>query len=53
MAREHVNACNNLIALLHHYCQDTRERWWPLPVPSLDLNLFYACHATIHHTGSS
>lgn len=48
MAREHVNSCNNLIALLRHYFPDSKEAWWPLPVPSVDLNLFFAFHATIN-----
>ncbi len=47
MAREHVNSCNNLIAILRHYFQGATESWWPLPVPSIDLNLFFAFHATI------
>ncbi len=47
MAREHVNSCNNLIALLRHYYPGAKESWWPLPVPSIDLNLFVVCHATI------
>lgn len=47
MAREHVNACNNLLAILRHYFPDGREAWWPLPVRSMDLNLFVAFHATI------
>src|SRR5512146_3078203 len=34
MAREHVNSCNNLIALLRHYFPDRIEAWWPLPIPS-------------------
>lgn len=48
MAREHVNACNNLIALLRHYFSDHTEAWWPLPIPSIDLNLFFVFHATIN-----
>lgn len=47
MAREHVNPCNNLIAILRHYFPDSREAWWPFPIPSIDLNLFFAFHATI------
>lgn len=47
MAREHVNSCNNLIALLRHYFPDRTERWWPFPIPSIDLNLFFAFHAVI------
>lgn len=42
MAREHVNGCNNLIALLRHYFPIARESWWPMPIASIDLNLFFA-----------
>ncbi|HMW55300.1 MAG: class I SAM-dependent methyltransferase [Candidatus Accumulibacter phosphatis] len=45
MAREHVNSCHNLVALLRHYFNDAKEAWWPFPVPSIDLNLFFAFHA--------
>lgn len=48
MAREHVNSCNNLIALLRHYFPDRCEAWWPLPIPSIDLNLFFVCHAVVN-----
>ena len=47
MAREHVNSCNNLIAILRHYFPEAKEAWWPLPVPSIDLNLFFVFHATV------
>lgn len=47
MAREHVNSCNNLIALLRHYFPDRTESWWPFPIPSIDLNLFFVCHAVV------
>lgn len=47
MAREHVNSCNNLIAILKHYFKVSQDAWWPFPVNSIDLNLFYAFHATI------
>lgn len=47
MAREHVNSCNNLIAFLRHYFPGSQEAWWPFPIPSVDLNLFFAFHATI------
>jgi ubiquinone/menaquinone biosynthesis C-methylase UbiE len=45
MAREHVNACNNLIAILRHYFSQADERWWPTAIPSIDLNLFFSFHA--------
>lgn len=47
MAREHVNSCNNLIALIRHYFPERTEGWWPLPIPSIDLNLFFVCHALV------
>ncbi|MDD2759412.1 MAG: class I SAM-dependent methyltransferase [Methylomonas sp.] len=50
MAREHVNSCNNLLALLRHYFPDRTETWWPFPVPSVDLNLFFVCHAVVEKT---
>jgi phosphatidylethanolamine/phosphatidyl-N-methylethanolamine N-methyltransferase len=51
MAREHVNSCNNLIAILRHYLPEAREGWWPLPVPSIDMNLFFAFHALVQKPG--
>lgn len=48
MAREHVNSCNNLIAILRHYFPESKEAWWPFPVASIDLNLFFAFHAVIN-----
>jgi len=47
MAREHVNSCNNLIALLRYYFPIRTEAWWPFPIPSIDLNLFFVCHAIV------
>lgn len=48
MAREHVNSCNNLVAILRHYFPGSKEAWWPLQIPSIDLNLFFAFHATVN-----
>jgi ubiquinone/menaquinone biosynthesis C-methylase UbiE len=48
MAREHVNSCNNLIALLRHYFPVSNDAWWPWPVASIDLNLFYAYNTIIN-----
>ena len=47
MAREHVNSCNNLIAILRHYFPAAKEAWWPFPIPSIDLNLFFVFHASV------
>lgn len=48
MAREHVNPCNNLVVLLKHTFPDARTIWWPTHIPSMDINLFFAFHATVH-----
>lgn len=48
MAREHVNSCNNLIAILWHYFPDSEHAWWPFPISSIDINLFYAFHTKIN-----
>lgn len=48
MAREHVNSCNNLVALLRHYFPNSKEAWWPFQISSMDLNLFFACHSSIN-----
>jgi phosphatidylethanolamine/phosphatidyl-N-methylethanolamine N-methyltransferase len=52
MAREHVNSCNNLIAILRHYFPEAKEAWWPLPISSIDLNLFFVFHATVSKQGN-
>jgi ubiquinone/menaquinone biosynthesis C-methylase UbiE len=48
MAREHVNSCNNLIAILRHYFPGAKEAWWPLPISSIDINLFFSFHAKVN-----
>jgi ubiquinone/menaquinone biosynthesis C-methylase UbiE len=48
MAREHVNSCTNLLALIRHYFSDRNEMWWPLRIPSVDLNLLFACNICVH-----
>jgi phosphatidylethanolamine/phosphatidyl-N-methylethanolamine N-methyltransferase len=52
MAREHVNSCNNLIAILRHYFPQRREGWWPFPVPSMDLNLFFVFHTIVSQSSN-
>lgn len=47
MAREHVNSCNNLVALMRHYFPESIEGWWPLQIASMDLNLFFVCHIAV------
>ncbi len=51
MAREHVNPCNNLMAILRHYFPNAQESWWPTRLPAMDLNLFVAFHAVVEKSG--
>lgn len=44
MAREHVNSINSLVAFIHYYFDNIVESWRPFYIPSMDINLFYACH---------
>jgi ubiquinone/menaquinone biosynthesis C-methylase UbiE len=47
MAREHINAINNLVAFVQYYFKGrVQELWRPMAVPSMDLNLFYIAHIT-------
>lgn len=52
MAREHVNSCTNLVALLRHYFLNSKEAWWPFLIPSVDLNLFFSFNAVISKEGA-
>lgn len=47
MAREHVNPINNLIAFIEYYFAEKKVRWYPFPIPSIDMNLFYVCHIKV------
>lgn len=48
MAREHINAINNLIALIEFYFQGQyHSQWYPFPFSSTDLNLFFSCNIRI------
>lgn len=47
MAREHINAINNLVAFVRHFFPRVEEQWLPFRVPSMDLNLFYITHIEI------
>lgn len=45
MAREHINAINNLVSFVQYYFpHERKEQWLPLRIPSMDLNLFYIAH---------
>jgi hypothetical protein len=47
MAREHVNAINNLVSLVRYYFRNVSEEWLPFRIPSMDLNLFYVAHIRV------
>lgn len=53
MAREHVNPVGNLIAILRHYFPQASQAWWPLPIASVDVNLFFAFHAVMDKTSDT
>jgi ubiquinone/menaquinone biosynthesis C-methylase UbiE len=42
MAMEHVNSITNLTSIIAHFFPRRTEYWWPLRLPSTDLNLIYA-----------
>lgn len=42
MAREHVNSIFNLSEILKYHFPRREVTWWPLRIPSPDLNLIYA-----------
>ena len=47
MAREHINPVNNLVSFLRFYFgEEISEKWLPLRISSMDVNLFYIAHIT-------
>ena len=42
MAREHVNSIHNLANILRFHFPTREITWWPLRIPSPDLNLIYS-----------
>jgi phosphatidylethanolamine/phosphatidyl-N-methylethanolamine N-methyltransferase len=47
MAMEHVNSITNLTAIIGHFFPKRTEYWWPLRLPSTDLNLIYAVNIQV------
>lgn len=47
MAREHVNSIFNLVTFIDYYFADVKTSWWPLRIPTPDLNLIYAANITV------
>jgi phosphatidylethanolamine/phosphatidyl-N-methylethanolamine N-methyltransferase len=41
MAREHINPIQNLVTFIEYYFDNTSSSWWPIRLPSFDLNLIY------------
>jgi len=48
MAREHVNSCVNLIAILRHHFPNCIVNWWPTRIASTDINLFAGLNLSIN-----
>jgi ubiquinone/menaquinone biosynthesis C-methylase UbiE len=46
-AREHVNSIYNLRTFIEYYFNEVAVTWWPLRVPSPDLNLLYIAHIKV------
>lgn len=47
ISREHINPINNLVSFIRSYFNDIDEKWYPLRIPSIDLNLFYIVNIRI------
>jgi ubiquinone/menaquinone biosynthesis C-methylase UbiE len=47
MAREHVNPINNLVSFVRYHFPNAQEKWLPLKIASIDLNLFYVVNLKI------
>ena len=47
IAREHLNACYRLVALIKHYFPNVEDHWYPMRLPFHHINLVYACTITI------
>lgn len=47
IAREHINPINNLVSFVRYYFPVAREKWLPVKIPSIDLNLFYIVNITV------
>lgn len=46
-AREHINSIFNLKAVIEHHFESVASTWWPLRVPSADLNLLYIAQISV------
>ena len=46
-AREHINPILNLTAFIDYYFDHVVSVWWPLRIPSSDMNLLYIAHIKV------
>jgi ubiquinone/menaquinone biosynthesis C-methylase UbiE len=46
-AREHINPILNLTTFIDYYFDEVARFWWPLRLPSSDLNLLYIAHIKV------
>ena len=46
-AREHINPILNLTAFIDYYFDQVERFWWPLRIPSSDINLLYIAHIKV------
>jgi phosphatidylethanolamine/phosphatidyl-N-methylethanolamine N-methyltransferase len=46
-AREHINPILNLTAFIDYYFDEVKCFWWPLRIPSSDMNLLYIAHIKV------
>jgi ubiquinone/menaquinone biosynthesis C-methylase UbiE len=44
VALEHVNSIDKLISMIQYFFNNREEKYWPLHIKSMDLNLFYTVH---------
>ena len=42
IAREHINACYRLHALIMFYFEKRKDHWWPTGIPTAQINLIFA-----------
>jgi len=47
IAREHINTCYNLVALIRYYFESHKEVWFPFKIPITDINLIYVCQINV------
>lgn len=51
MAREHINAIQNIVTLIDYYFPERRDHWFPLGFKSFDFNLIYVAQLINRKSG--